>query len=516
MDVQHNSSHAVEARRRLTDFLSNKPKVASLLSCRSAWRIDVAGATAGDQVAVTLNGCRFPYDVLPGDNEAAIAGGLQTSIESGQTSEPAESFEAFADGANLDGQGIFLWENADPFGLPSIPPPFLITTSFAASGTKSFRTDLSAGLSLTGVPTFDHIAMVQNYRGNANAIQKLSYSFRMPPGWPNYTGPDTPHIYPLTVIFFDGVIDFTYAIKTVFPFTDYTMHGETLGAPFSPGLGPFPLATIADGEWHTCDVEHDLLGTYAKFTIDGSIGGTLTTTPGPFAANLFAFFPFHDQVLTAPQSLHGISNVQFDKVQVNGEGLCLEDFLVSRLAGADESLYVRLPSVPGEELVVAIEGDLRVMAIGPVDQLQEVEDVCRDLQTKRSLADAEGTQLDGIGQIVGLTRLTGQEDSEYRALLAVQIQSNLSAGEGDRLIDIAKAFTSSTSVELREVFPGYVELRFDGATGNPSDLLSAVDGAAAGGVRVDMIQLPAGPVFALDGADGTGLDEGAFSAVVTP
>ena len=128
--------------------------------------------------------------------------------------------------------------------------------------------------------------------------------------------------------------------------------------------------------------------------------------------------------------------------------------------------------------------------IGTVDQLQEIEDFLYDLLTKRDVNTAEGVWLDKIGKIVGRSRVSGQSDDEYRLFLKMQITLNRSTGAPETLIQALTILTDSSFVELKEFFPGAVQLDFTGTvTGSPQSLLSLMDDAALGGVRVTLNQI---------------------------
>ena len=60
-----------------------------------------------------------------------------------------------------------------------------------------------------------------------------------------------------------------------------------------------------------------------------------------------------------------------------------------------------------------------------VEQLQKMEYVLSDLKTKRWINDANGQQLDGLGQILNVARL-GRTDVEYLAALKSEIFNNQS------------------------------------------------------------------------------------------
>jgi hypothetical protein len=89
-----------------------------------------------------------------------------------------------------------------------------------------------------------------------------------------------------------------------------------------------------------------------------------------------------------------------------------------------------------------------------IEEVQELETVFNDLREKRDIDNAEGAQLDGIGDIVDLPRPAGQNDDDYRAALKLKNELNLSAGQPETLIDFTKDFTGADT-EYREPWDAF-------------------------------------------------------------
>lgn len=117
-----------------------------------------------------------------------------------------------------------------------------------------------------------------------------------------------------------------------------------------------------------------------------------------------------------------------------------------------------------------------------VDSFQELDNVNQDLLTERWLATGQGVQLDGIGQILGLARASGQPDDDqiidgqlvtgYRRSLEFQIFINSSNGTPEELIKILKFLTAGTEIWYHELIPAAFEMRTDGtALPTPPNLL---------------------------------------------
>jgi hypothetical protein len=84
-----------------------------------------------------------------------------------------------------------------------------------------------------------------------------------------------------------------------------------------------------------------------------------------------------------------------------------------------------------------------------VEQVQELENVFIDLLLLRTLDNATGAQLDGVGAIVGELRL-GRNDTDYRAAIAGRIKINR---QHSRIEDVITAMllTLDEPYELTEL-----------------------------------------------------------------
>ncbi len=161
------------------------------------------------------------------------------------------------------------------------------------------------------------------------------------------------------------------------------------------------------------------------------------------------------------------------------------------------------------------------------DRMQELETVFISLYLARSVNDAVGVQLDQVGEIVGIKRpgsLIG-DDEPYRTLIFVKIGQNVSQGEAERIISVAKLLTGSEYVHLLDILNGNVELTITvdlGSQENVDATYRSLEIVLAAGVRVAAI-LCADPTeaFAFAGTnvdapalgfdDGTGTSGGKFA-----
>lgn len=93
-----------------------------------------------------------------------------------------------------------------------------------------------------------------------------------------------------------------------------------------------------------------------------------------------------------------------------------------------------------------------------VDPMQRVEETLSDLCDKRLVAaDAEGVQLDRLGDIVGAVR-AGRSDAAMRSLILAHIYINTSQGVPENLITLFNLLTGSTKTHLLLYYPFVAEL----------------------------------------------------------
>ncbi len=88
-----------------------------------------------------------------------------------------------------------------------------------------------------------------------------------------------------------------------------------------------------------------------------------------------------------------------------------------------------------------------------VDQIQDLENTAFGVYFGRMLSNAEGEQLDGLGDIVGEPR-DGKTDAEYRIAIAVRILINKSGATPEDVIAIVDAATEGAfEIKYREYDP---------------------------------------------------------------
>src|SRR5271169_2175346 len=96
---------------------------------------------------------------------------------------------------------------------------------------------------------------------------------------------------------------------------------------------------------------------------------------------------------------------------------------------------------------------------------QEINTVQLQLQNLRTLSLAQGVQLNGLGQILGLARLPNQPDDNeiingiattgYRTSLYNQVFINSSSGTPEHAIAALKFLTNATSIQYLEPYPAF-------------------------------------------------------------
>jgi hypothetical protein len=139
-----------------------------------------------------------------------------------------------------------------------------------------------------------------------------------------------------------------------------------------------------------------------------------------------------------------------------------------------------------------------------IEEVQDIETMLNDLREVRDVDNAEGLQLEGVGDIVDLPRPAGMNDDDYRAALRLKNTLNLSAGQPELLIAFAKDFTGA-AVEYREPWPGYFVF-YTNASCDFTRLRQNLKALAPVGVGFDIIYVnPAVNTFNF-------ADEGGFSS----
>lgn len=93
-------------------------------------------------------------------------------------------------------------------------------------------------------------------------------------------------------------------------------------------------------------------------------------------------------------------------------------------------------------------------------QIQDLENILFDIDTRLDIDNSEGVQLDSIGTIVGQSR-NGQDDATYRLFLKAKAGVNVSEGDVERVLSVWKIITGGTIVQVIDQYPAAIELFSD-------------------------------------------------------
>lgn len=145
-------------------------------------------------------------------------------------------------------------------------------------------------------------------------------------------------------------------------------------------------------------------------------------------------------------------------------------------------------------------------------QSQETEDAAFEVLLLTTLAGAEGEQLDGLGEIVGVER-EGRTDADYRVRIGAQILLNNASGTIEDLLQLAVALGATTTV-LTEVYPAKIEIVSGVAIANGVEIGRVMGLARPAGVGHWFTYFEGTNPFRFDGA-GQGFDQGELAGVVT-
>lgn len=115
-------------------------------------------------------------------------------------------------------------------------------------------------------------------------------------------------------------------------------------------------------------------------------------------------------------------------------------------------------------------------------EVQALEDAIFQLLTSRNINTAYGIQLDGLGQIVGETRM-GKGDDAFRFAILVRIAKNNGSGTPKQMISFLKLLTGATLIDYAEVYPAKVNFFIEDGD-DPPGLQGFMQSAAPAGVKV--------------------------------
>jgi hypothetical protein len=155
-----------------------------------------------------------------------------------------------------------------------------------------------------------------------------------------------------------------------------------------------------------------------------------------------------------------------------------------------------------------------------VEQVQELEAVAFEAIRQKAIDDAEGVQLDGIGQIIGQPR-NGADDPTYRLRLKARILLNKSSGTLPQILDMFRLLVpEATGFDLAQLFPKSFRLEVEGAILSDADaaeLGRILTSAAPAGTHASLItsSAPKADTFTFGGTAAQGFGAGLLARVST-
>ena len=143
--------------------------------------------------------------------------------------------------------------------------------------------------------------------------------------------------------------------------------------------------------------------------------------------------------------------------------------------------------------------------------MQELEDAIYPLDSGRQVLNAIGAQLDGIGQIVGISR-NGLSDAQYLLFIFGKIAENNSDTTINTVLTVVQFLFQGDKVFLQEYYPAGVAIQVVGVT-LPSNLLQTAKNLVqmtfgAGIDLVFMAEYPTDNVFRFAGPGVIGSTNG--------
>jgi hypothetical protein len=147
----------------------------------------------------------------------------------------------------------------------------------------------------------------------------------------------------------------------------------------------------------------------------------------------------------------------------------------------------------GQQFINA--ADLRALQASYLKEVQALEDALWAMLTD-TLETAIGAQLEVIGRIVGQQR-GSLTDEPYRVFLRAAIAANKSRGTGEDLILVTSLMLGGLSTFILTEYPrAFVLIEPLISTLYPDIMIRVLRRTKAGGVRLQLIVVPEGDIFA--------------------
>lgn len=138
-----------------------------------------------------------------------------------------------------------------------------------------------------------------------------------------------------------------------------------------------------------------------------------------------------------------------------------------------------------------------------LERLQAIEEVLDDIISQRSIDDAEGVQLDGLGEILGVKR-EGLSDIDFRNRLQIQKILNASEGTYPVVFDLWKRLLGSDQASITPEYPAGVAL-YSGVGISDFSIMDTLTQALPLTVTASITaSFDEDPAFCFEGGDGEG------------
>ena len=141
--------------------------------------------------------------------------------------------------------------------------------------------------------------------------------------------------------------------------------------------------------------------------------------------------------------------------------------------------------------------------------IQDLEDSTYGMVALRALVNATGAQLDRIGEIVGISRQSFDDDF-YRILIYVQIGKNTSQANAEKIISIFALLTEANVVHLINLNAGSIQLLTDGVIDEDkvNFIFQNMEDVVGSGIRIDHIMSFDDDSFAFEGVNSNSPGKG--------
>ena len=138
-----------------------------------------------------------------------------------------------------------------------------------------------------------------------------------------------------------------------------------------------------------------------------------------------------------------------------------------------------------------------------LERTQAMQDVLDDMLSQRSIDNAEGVQLDGLGEILGVKR-EGLSDVAFRERLQIQKILNASEGTYPVVFDLWKRLLGSNNANITPEYPAGVAL-YSGVGISDFSILDTLTQALPLTVTASITaSFDADPAFCFEGGVGEG------------